>query len=173
MINKINILCVLSVCILLLVLSAVAPVCWTKSIYVDVINGDQKYITTLFGFTCGNLVHETPYSVLVDRFGLRESSDWKLAVKEERGFQKMFLLRRTCYNATQIMCVMNNFAWLTALNGIKDPRKELLNLRIIFEQDGAIAGQKYVDAMWKKWAIEERLGNSPLDDDKTEKDATP
>ena len=171
--NKIYIFGVLSVCFLGVVLSAVAPVCWTKSIYVDVINGNQKYITTLFGFTCGNIVHETPYSVLVDRFGLRESSDWKLAVKEERGFQKMFLLRRTCCNATKIMCVMNNFAWLTALNGIKDPRKELLNLRIIFEQDGAIAGRKYVDAMWKKWAIEESLGNSPLDDDKTEKDATP
>ena len=155
--NKIYIFGVLSVCFFGVALSAVAPVCWTKSIYVDVINGDQKYITTLFGFPCGNIVHETPYSVLVDRLGLREPSDWKLAVKEERGFQKMFLLRRTCYNATKIMCVMDSIAWLTALNGIKDPRKEILNLRVIFEKDGAVAGQEYVDAMWERWGIAEAI----------------
>lgn len=115
----------------------------TRSVYVDIVNGDMKTVKTAFGLTCGTETNVTDYSMLVTQLGLRDEPVWRLVNHEGRGLRKVFGPVHICL-AEQKSCVaMSDLTMLMKMGAVENPAEKVLQLRKILLSEGAMAGAEY------------------------------
>jgi hypothetical protein len=122
--------------VLLAVVLLLPHLCGTRFTYVDVVNGDVMHVTTAFGLTYGVETNATPYSLLVERLGLRDVPDWRLAGQEELGIRKWFC-PHVCFKAGKILAEMAWLPIMAEIGEVGDPTEKILELRAIAQgEDG-------------------------------------
>ena len=114
----------------------------TRSLYVDIVNGDEKHVRKALGLTYSVKTNVTAFSLLVDWFGLRENPDWRLAVYDE---MRDFLgSNHLCFNAGESIVAMKALAMLVELNEIDNPPEKIRQLRLILQSKDTTAVAEYI-----------------------------
>ena len=146
---------------LLLAILVLAFKTGTRSLYVDIVNGDEKRVSKALGLTFGVKTNATAYSLLVDRFGLREEPDWRLAAHDE---MRDFLgANHLCFNAGKSIVAMEALAWLVEMDEIDDPPGAIRQLRSLLQEKDATAAHEFIRNLSKRPSERTTQGTAPAE----------
>ena len=128
--------------VLLISLLVLTFVTGTRSLYVDIVNGNVKRVTKVLGLTYSVKTNETAFSLLVARFGLQDNPDWRLAAQDE--MRDVLDSYHTCFNAGTSIVAMDELARLVELNAIDDPSDKIRQLRLLLKGKDTSAVAAYL-----------------------------
>ena len=113
-----------------------------QSLYVDIVNGEEKLVRETLGWTYSVTTNATAYSLLVDRLGLRDKPDWRLADREE--MRDLFDSEHTCFKAGKSLVAMEALALHAELDEIDDLPGAIRQLRLLLQAKDTMAVPKFM-----------------------------
>ena len=140
--NRLSIKGIVATIVLLFSLLVLSLITGTHSLYVDIVNGNEKHVRKSLGLTYSVKTNETAYSLLVTRFGLQDNPDWRLAVHDE--MRDFWGSEHRCFKAGRSIVAMEALARLVELDAIDNPPDKIRQLRFLLKENDATAVSKYI-----------------------------
>lgn len=119
----------------------------THSLYVDIVNGNEKHVRRALGLTYSVKTNVTAYSLLITRFGLQDNPDWRLAAHYE--MRDFLHSNHICFSAGESIVAMDALATLVELNEVENPPDVIRQLRLLLKGKDTSVIPKYIQSLSK------------------------